>query len=75
MPVVRVSCWKEYLTDEMKRNIAEEVTDSVARNLGCSKNLVTLVFDSVPMENWATGGKLASESTGDSGEAPNIAGS
>lgn len=60
MPIVRVEMWPGR-TAEIKRKMARELTDVVARNTGCPPQAVTVLFSEVEKENWAIGGSLASE--------------
>ena len=51
---------------EAKRRLADEVADSIARNVvhhhqGSPKDLVTVVFHDIGADDWATGGKLFSD--------------
>jgi 4-oxalocrotonate tautomerase len=60
MPVVIIEMW-EGRTIEQKKKLAEGIT-SVMTNLGISKDAIQIIIKDNPKHNWATGGKLASES-------------
>ncbi|MFQ5441625.1 MAG: 4-oxalocrotonate tautomerase family protein [Thermodesulfobacteriota bacterium] len=46
---------------EIKRKIAGELTDVMVKNLDVKPEWVTVLFEELGKENWATGGKLHSE--------------
>ncbi len=60
MPVVIIEMW-EGRSVEQKKNLAEGIT-SVMTNLGISREAIQIIIKDNPKHNWATGGKLASES-------------
>ncbi len=54
---------------EAKRKPADEVADSIARNVvhhhqGAPKDLVTVVFHDIGADDWAAGGTLFSDRAG-----------
>ena len=59
MPVVQVSVW-EGMSPENKRKTVEGIT-KVFEEMGVPKDAVTIVIYEAPKSNWATGGKLHSE--------------
>jgi 4-oxalocrotonate tautomerase len=59
MPVVQVSVW-EGMSPENKKKIVEGIT-KVFVDMGVPKEAVTIVIYEAPKSNWATGGKLHSE--------------
>jgi 4-oxalocrotonate tautomerase len=59
MPVVQVSVW-EGMSPENKRKTVEGIT-KVFEEMGIPKEAVTIVIYEAPKSNWATGGKLHSE--------------
>ena len=59
MPVVTVEMW-EGRTIEQKKQLVEGIT-SVMVNMGIPAQAVHIIIRDVPKQNWATGGKLASE--------------
>jgi 4-oxalocrotonate tautomerase len=61
MPVVIVEM-HEGRTVEQKKQLAEGIAASFAK-IGTSPEKVTIIMKDNPRHNWATGGKLASEST------------
>ena len=60
MPIVSVEMWpgRSY---EVKRNLAEAITDAVVENVGCEKQVVTVLFKEIPKENWVMGGQFCSD--------------
>lgn len=46
------------LTREQKRQIAEELTDTLERIAKKPKSYTYICFDELPDENWAVAGKL-----------------
>ena len=60
MPTVKVEMY-EGRTMEQKRAFAEKVTALVSETLGGAPETVQVIFDEIKRENWATGGKLASD--------------
>jgi len=59
MPVIQVSVW-EGMSPENKRKTVEGIT-KVFEEMGVPKDAVTIVIYEAPKSNWATGGKLHSE--------------
>jgi 4-oxalocrotonate tautomerase len=59
MPVVQVSVW-EGMSPENKKKTVEGIT-KVFEEMGVPKEAVTIVIYEAPKSNWATGGKLHSE--------------
>ncbi len=60
MPIVRVEMWPGR-THEQKAELAKAITDAVVRIAKTTPEATTVVFTDVPKENWAQGGKLASD--------------
>ena len=60
MPVVTVEMW-EGRTIEQKKQLVAGIT-SAMESIGVSPEAVHIIIKDVPKHNWATGGKLASES-------------
>lgn len=60
MPVVQVSVWAG-MSSENKKKVVEGMT-RVLEDLGVPRDAVTVIIYEVPKTNWATGGKLHSES-------------
>lgn len=60
MPMIRVEML-EGRTVEQKREFAEVMTREASRILRCPAEVVDIVFVSVARDDWATGGKLASD--------------
>jgi len=59
MPVVTVEWWAGR-TVEQKKQLVEGIT-SVMVNMGIPEDVIHIIIKDVPKDNWATGGKLASE--------------
>jgi len=59
MPVVRVSSFPQ--SKDTRQALAEEITEVVHRHTGIAKDFIWIIFDAVPQENWAVGGRLVSE--------------
>jgi 4-oxalocrotonate tautomerase len=66
MPVLRVSMWTGR-TKEQKAEMAAALTEAMVRTGKMSPEAVTIQFEELPKENWATGGKLHSELFKDKG--------
>jgi len=60
MPVLRVSLWTGR-TKEQKAEMAVALTEAMVRIGKMSPEAVTIQFEELPKENWATGGQLHSE--------------
>ena len=61
MPVVRVAMWPGR-TQAQKAELAKAITDAIVRIAKTTPEGTTVIFEDVAKENWAQGGKLASES-------------
>ena len=59
MPVVQVSVWAG-MSSENKKKIVEGIT-KVFTDMGIPSQATTIIIAEIPRENWATGGKLHSE--------------
>ena len=60
MPVVIVEMW-EGRTIEQKKQLVEDITSAFVK-IGTPPEVVHIIIKDNPKHNWATGGKLASES-------------
>ncbi len=60
MPTINVQLF-EGRTAEQKRAFVEAVTKVTVDTLGGSLSGVDIIFTDVKRENWATGGRLASD--------------
>ena len=60
MPILRVSLWSGR-SKEQKADLARALTDTMVESAGVPEEAVTIQFDELPKENWATGGKLHTE--------------
>ncbi len=59
MPVVIVEMWAGR-TVEQKKTLVKGITDAFG-NVGTPAEAVHIIIQDIPKQNWATGGKLASE--------------
>jgi 4-oxalocrotonate tautomerase len=60
MPVLRVSLWSGR-TKEQKAKLAKALTDTMVDVAQVPVQSVTIQFEELPKENWATGGQLHTE--------------
>lgn len=60
MPIIRVEMWKGP-SREVKARLAEAFTEAVGRIAEIPPEHVRILFTDFEMENWAIGGRLASE--------------
>jgi len=60
MPIVRIEMW-EGRTNAQKAELARVVTDAMVTIAHTTPEATTIVFEDISKENWATGGKLASD--------------
>ena len=60
MPLIHVELFPKK-DQKMKKNLAEDITNAVVKNVGCDKKNVTVVFNEIPKENWVIGGNLLSD--------------
>lgn len=60
MPILRVSLWAGKTKDE-KAKLAKALTDTMVATTKVSPEAVTIMFEELPKENWATGGQLHTE--------------
>lgn len=61
MPIVRVELWPGR-TKEQKKELVKSITDAVEKVMGTAPDRTTIIFNEVSKDDWAQGGKLASES-------------
>ena len=59
MPVIIVEMWQGR-TVEQKKQLAQGITGEFVK-IGVPGELVQIIFKDNPKQNWAIGGKLASE--------------
>jgi 4-oxalocrotonate tautomerase len=57
MPVVRVS-WFEGKSAAEKQKVAQEITESIARNTKTDASYIYVIFEDVKPSDWAGSGKL-----------------
>jgi len=55
MPIARISLY-EGRTKEQKRELAEEITQSMVRIIGCTRESVNIIYDDIPRADWVIGG-------------------
>lgn len=60
MPIVRIEMW-EGRTHAQKAELARVVTDAMVTIAHTTPEATTIVLEDISKENWATGGKLASD--------------
>ena len=60
MPILKVSLWTGR-TKEQKAELAKALTDTMVQVAKVPAQAVTIQFEEMPKENWATGGQLHSE--------------
>ena len=60
MPVVRVS-WFEGKTQQAKKAVAAEITESIVKNTGTDPAYIYVIFEDVAPSDWAGAGKLYGE--------------
>ena len=60
MPIIRVEMWSGRTT-EQKAELAEALTDAIVRIGKTSAEHTIVLFEDIDKDNWAEGGKLASE--------------
>jgi 4-oxalocrotonate tautomerase len=61
MPYVNVRITKEGVTAAQKKQIVEEITDTLARVLGKKPEHTHIVIDEIELENWGFDGMLTSD--------------
>lgn len=62
MPYVNVKITKTGVTKEQKRQIVEEITDTLSRVLNKKPEYTHIVIDEVEMDNWGFNRQLTSDS-------------
>ncbi|MEE8443657.1 MAG: tautomerase family protein, partial [Dehalococcoidia bacterium] len=60
MPIIRVEMWPGR-THAQKAELARAITDAVVTIAHTTPEATTVVFQDVAKEDWAQGGKLASD--------------
>ena len=60
MPILRVSLWSGR-TKEQKARLARALTDTIVEVGEVPAEAVTIMFEELPKESWATGGELHTE--------------
>ena len=61
MPIVRVEMWPGR-SKAQKAELAKAITEAMVKIAKTPPEATTIIFDDVAKENWAIGGKLASDS-------------
>ncbi len=64
MPYVNVRVTKDEMTAEQKRQIVEEITDTLVRVLGKRPEHTHIIIDEVEPENWGFAGMLTTDYRG-----------
>ncbi|MPZ22480.1 MAG: 4-oxalocrotonate tautomerase [Dehalococcoidia bacterium] len=60
MPIIRVEMWKGR-TEAQKRELARAITNAMVEIAQTTADATIVVFEDIERENWAEGGKLATE--------------
>ncbi len=60
MPLINVQLF-EGRSVEVKRELAQALTQEACRVLGCSKDAVDIIFTDVKRSDWASAGELWSD--------------
>ncbi len=60
MPILRVSLWSGK-SEQQKAELAAALTDTMVQVGNVPAQAVTILFEELPKENWASGGKLHSD--------------
>jgi 4-oxalocrotonate tautomerase len=60
MPIVRVEMWTGR-SEAQKRELARAITQAMVEIAQTTADATIIIFDDVDRENWAEGGKLASD--------------
>ena len=60
MPILRVSLWSGR-TKEQKAELAKALTDTMVKVAKVPPEAVTIMFEELPKDNWASKGILHSE--------------
>lgn len=60
MPILRVSLWSGK-SEKQKAELAAALTDTMVQVGNVPAQAVTILFEELPKENWASGGTLHSE--------------
>ena len=61
MPYVNVKITKDGVTAEQKRQIVEEITNTLVKVLNKKPEHTHIVIDEIELENWGFAGMLTSE--------------
>jgi 4-oxalocrotonate tautomerase len=61
MPVIHVEMWPGR-TNEQKQEIAKAITEAFVNIARTTPEATIIIFSDVAKENWAQGGRLASQS-------------
>ncbi len=63
MPIVRVELWPGR-THAQKQELARAITEAVCNIAQTTPENTIVIFEEIARENWAQGGKLASDDDG-----------
>jgi 4-oxalocrotonate tautomerase len=61
MPYVNVKITRDGVTPEQKRQIVEDITNSLVNTLGKKPEHIHIVIDEIEPENWGFAGMLTSD--------------
>lgn len=62
MPIVRVEMWSGR-THAQKAELAQAITDAMVKIAKTTPEATTVVFTDISKDNWAEGGRLASDAS------------
>ncbi|BAU24029.1 4-oxalocrotonate tautomerase [Caldimicrobium thiodismutans] len=62
MPIVKIELFSGR-SIEIKKKIAQEITDILVKNLNIPSEAVIIIFDDIEKHNFAQAGRLAEESS------------
>lgn len=62
MPIVKIELFSGR-NIEIKKKIAQEITDVLVKNLNIPSEAVIIIFDDIEKHNFAQAGRLAEESS------------
>ena len=62
MPFIKFEIWPG-TTKKQRQEIAEGVTEVVRNVLDVPKDVVSVVFNEIPKDRWAVGGRLVDDKT------------
>jgi len=61
MPYINVKLIPEGLTEEIKKELIEELTDILVKKLNKNPETTIVIIEEVETENWGVGGRLVKD--------------